>query len=507
MPTRKVLVRIITPLCRWPPSNRWISRFLHRYPNELLTASSALMEKQRHDAALYNSFRLYFNLLHSTIKQHVVEVENTYNMDKKGFMIGVIRKSVGIFDKKLFRLRRFKLASHDGNRKWVTVVGAVGADSFALLPAVIYPLSSLTVQHSWLKEFEAKKDCVHFGTSSNGWTNDALGLAWLKQVFDRYTRVRARGKYRLLILDGHGSHVTKAFIDYAHANKILVLLFPPHATHALQPLDVACFRSLAHHYSEELLHRGHTTEGWAPVAQSDFFPLFWAAWNKTFTKDLIEEAFRCTGIHPPDADVVLEKFKNTTPKSPSTTPEPTGLKPASEPPSWRKTQRLLKRAREEDKSSADKALDQALHQLHVQLEVVQYKVTGLEEALSINKKKKRKRKVLPLQPVDGNDGGGTVLWSPSRIERAKQELRAKEDLEHAAEAAKDTKKELQHQKKVIQAKEKEDKRVEREKKKLLTAKAQAAKRAQTEARKEEAQRKSNAEKSTQLPKQAKSKIS
>jgi hypothetical protein len=66
---------------------------------------------------------------------------------------------------------------------------------------------------------------------------------------------------------------------------------------------------LAHHYSEELLYRGHTTEGWAPVAQSDFFPLFWAAWKKTFTKDLIEEAFRCTGIHPPDADVVIEKFK------------------------------------------------------------------------------------------------------------------------------------------------------------------------------------------------------
>jgi hypothetical protein len=141
------------------------------------------------------------------------------------------------------------------------------------------------------------------------------------------------------------------------------------------------------------------------------------------------------------------------------------------------------------------------------LEVVQHKVTGLEEALSINKKKKRKRKVLPLQPVDGNDGGGAVLWSPSRIERAKQELQAKKDLERAAEASKASNKELQHQKKIIQAKEKEDKRVEREKKKVLTAKAQAAKRAQTEARKEEAQRKSNAEKSTQLPKQAKSKVS
>jgi hypothetical protein len=382
---------------------------------------------------------------------------------------------------------------------------SVGADGFALPPAVIFPSSSLTVQHSWLKGFEAKKDCVHFGTSLNGWTNDALGLAWLKQVFDRYTRVRARGKYRLLILDGHGSHVTKAFIEYAHANKILVLLFPPHATHALQPLDVACFRSLAHHYSEELLHRGHTTEGWAPVAQSDFFPLFWAAWKKTFTKDLIEEAFRCTGIHPPDADVVLESFKNTTPKSPSTTPEPTGLKPAPEPPSWRKTQRLLKRAREEDKSSADEALDQALHQLHVQLEVVQHRVTGLEEALSMNKKKKRKRKVLPLQPIDSNEGGGAILWSPSRIERAKQELQAKEDLERAAEAAKATKKQLEHQKKLLKAKEQEEKRVEQEKKKVLTAKAQAAKCAKTNACKVAQQRDKTAGKSNQLPKQVKSK--
>ena len=51
-------------------------------------------------------------------------------------MIGVIGKSVRIFDKKLFGLRRFKLASHNGNRKWVTVVGAVGANSFALLPGL-----------------------------------------------------------------------------------------------------------------------------------------------------------------------------------------------------------------------------------------------------------------------------------------------------------------------------------------------------------------------------------
>jgi hypothetical protein len=160
------------------------------------------MEKARHDAASYDSFCSYFDLLHSTIEQHSIEPENTYNMDEKGFMIGVILKGVRIFDKKLFGRRKYKLASHDGNRKWVTVVGAVGADGFALPPTVIYPSSSLQMQESWVQRVKADKHDIHFGTSVNGWTNDALGVAWLEQVFDRCTRVRARGKYRLLILDG-----------------------------------------------------------------------------------------------------------------------------------------------------------------------------------------------------------------------------------------------------------------------------------------------------------------
>jgi hypothetical protein len=179
------------------------------------------------------------------------------------------------------------------------------------------------MQESWVQRVKADKHDIHFSTSVNGWTNDALGIAWLEQVFNRCTRVRARGKYRLLILNGYGSHVTQAFIEYAYANKILLLIFPLHATHALRPLDVACYGLLSQNYSIELLHRGHTTEGWVPVTQADFFPLFWAAWKKTFTKDLVVQAFKCTGIHSLDADVVLKKFKIPTLRTPNTPPEPT----------------------------------------------------------------------------------------------------------------------------------------------------------------------------------------
>jgi hypothetical protein len=72
-------------------------------------------------------------------------------------------------------------------------------------------------------------------------TNNELGLAWLEQVFDHPTKAKARREWRLLNLDGHGSHLTSDFIDYCDGNRILLAIFPPHATHSLQPLDVVLF--------------------------------------------------------------------------------------------------------------------------------------------------------------------------------------------------------------------------------------------------------------------------
>jgi hypothetical protein len=59
----------------------------------------------------------------------------------------------------------------------VTVVGAVGANGFALPPAIIYPSSSLQMQESWVQRVKAEKYNLHFGTSLNSWTNDALSVA------------------------------------------------------------------------------------------------------------------------------------------------------------------------------------------------------------------------------------------------------------------------------------------------------------------------------------------
>jgi hypothetical protein len=60
------------------------------------------------------------------------------------------------------------------------------------------------------------------------------------------------GVYRLLILDGHESHLNQDFKDYCPENKIITVCMPAHSSHILQPLDVVCFSPLKLKYSQRI---------------------------------------------------------------------------------------------------------------------------------------------------------------------------------------------------------------------------------------------------------------
>ena len=112
------------------------------------------MESTRHAADNHERYRLYFDLLAKKVKEFDVLPKNTYNMDEKGFMIGVIGKTKRVFDKVLYKERRYKQPSHDANREWVTVIGAICADGSHLPPAVIYSGASEKVQANWVHNID-----------------------------------------------------------------------------------------------------------------------------------------------------------------------------------------------------------------------------------------------------------------------------------------------------------------------------------------------------------------
>jgi hypothetical protein len=76
-----------------------VLRFLHCHQNTLILKWNTAMDSNCHVADLYDKYRLYFDLLHPKMSQYKVLPCNSYNMDEKGFIIGVIRRSKRVFSK------------------------------------------------------------------------------------------------------------------------------------------------------------------------------------------------------------------------------------------------------------------------------------------------------------------------------------------------------------------------------------------------------------------------
>ena len=75
------------------------------------------MDKIRHTANNSDKYKAYFSLLHSKIKEYNVRAANTYNIDKKGFAIGLVARSKRIFSKRLYKRQKNRQSLQDGNRE------------------------------------------------------------------------------------------------------------------------------------------------------------------------------------------------------------------------------------------------------------------------------------------------------------------------------------------------------------------------------------------------------
>ncbi|KAM4063682.1 DDE superfamily endonuclease [Hirsutella rhossiliensis] len=77
-------------------------------------------------------------------------------------------------------------------------------------PGIIFKGKEL--QKQWfLTEFGKIADW-HYITSPNGWTDNHVAIEWLERVYLPQTRPADASDARLIILDGHGSHATDAWM-------------------------------------------------------------------------------------------------------------------------------------------------------------------------------------------------------------------------------------------------------------------------------------------------------
>jgi hypothetical protein len=80
-------------------SEAGVSRLLKRNNTYLTSKWTTGMDRNRHVADSEESYRRYFELLHSKMRQYDVEAENVYNIDEQGFLVGITSRSKRVFSK------------------------------------------------------------------------------------------------------------------------------------------------------------------------------------------------------------------------------------------------------------------------------------------------------------------------------------------------------------------------------------------------------------------------
>jgi hypothetical protein len=98
---------------------------------------------------------------------------------------------------------------------------------------LIYKAVSGNLQDTWLNDFQPDEHDCHFGSSPNAFTSGELGYSWLTALFEKQSASKARRSYRLLFVDGHGSHVNMKFLDCGEHHEMLLAVHPTCSTHRL----------------------------------------------------------------------------------------------------------------------------------------------------------------------------------------------------------------------------------------------------------------------------------
>lgn len=98
------------------------------------------------------------------------------------------------------------------------------------------------------------------------------------------------------------------FIDYGIDHRIILINYPPHSTHRLQPLDVGCFSPLASFCLTNLAEWIQQTQGLSRISKREFFKIFWPSFTKAMSEKNILSAFNKSGFVPFDPSMVLNKI-------------------------------------------------------------------------------------------------------------------------------------------------------------------------------------------------------
>ena len=298
-----------------PLGQLWIPHFIARNPR-VASIVGRTIESARTTAASYKTIRAFLKLFERTRIELGIQYEDIWNMDETGCALGVCTNTQVVASSS----KKKAYIKSPEDREWVSIVETISAIGIKLQCLVIFKGKHL--QSTWFPA-QGTPNWL-YTTSENRWTSNAIGYEWLQRIFIPNTSP-STGGYRLLLLDGHGSYTPIDFMILCKANKIHILYLPAHASHLLQPLDLAPFSVLKSRYRAEIKALSALDDA-APIKKERFVASYNKARDEALSERVIRAGWRASGLCPYNPSLVLHSSqisgRPTTPPAPSQPSDP-----------------------------------------------------------------------------------------------------------------------------------------------------------------------------------------
>jgi len=273
----------------------WASRWLAAHTKYCRTKATPI-ELARKLAQSPEALLEWYNKLNSYRQRLGVTDNNLYNMDETGIRIGVAKSSY-VYTKH----GRQIIIPTATNRELISLIECVSANGQVIEPMLI--IKSKSILEHWAVDLPSN---YLINITDSGYSNDCTAIDWIKH-FNKFTQEHCQGGTRLLLIDGHGSHLTAEFTKYAESNNIQLFALPPHTTHLLQPLDVGCFQPLKHYHSRTIDWASRS--GATDIRKTDFLATLTQIRQQTFTEHTIKSGWKRTGLAPFSPEQVIGPLK------------------------------------------------------------------------------------------------------------------------------------------------------------------------------------------------------